>query len=47
MPKGKNPAETASHHTPDFYIDESGFVLGMKAMSNLTIDYMEINKKNK
>jgi amidohydrolase len=45
MPKGKNPAETASHHTPDFYIDESGFVLGMKAMSNLTLDYMEMNAK--
>ncbi len=45
MPKGKNPTETASHHTPDFYIDESGFVLGMKAMSNLTLDYMEINSK--
>jgi hypothetical protein len=29
-----------SHHTPDFYIDESGFVLGMKAMTNLTVDYM-------
>jgi len=43
MPKGKNPTETASHHTPDFYIDESGFVLGMKAMSNLTLDYMEMN----
>jgi len=45
MPKGKNPAETASHHTPDFYIDEGGFVLGMKAMSDLTIDYMEMNAK--
>ena len=45
MPKGKNPTETASHHTPDFYIDESGFVLGMKAMSNLTLDYMEMNAK--
>ncbi|RBN50274.1 amidohydrolase [Flavobacterium psychrolimnae] len=45
MPKGKNPAETASHHTPDFYIDEGGFVLGMKAMSELTIDYMEMNAK--
>ncbi|MFV8368134.1 amidohydrolase [Flavobacterium sp. LB2R40] len=45
MPKGTNAAETASHHTPDFYIDESGFVLGMKAMSNLTLDYMEINAK--
>jgi amidohydrolase len=45
MPKGKNPLETASHHTPDFYIDEGGFVLGMKAMSDLTIDYMEMNSK--
>lgn len=45
MPKGKNSSETASHHTPDFYIDESGFVLGMKAMSDLTIDYMEMNTK--
>jgi amidohydrolase len=45
MPKGKNSLETASHHTPDFYIDEGGFVLGMKAMSDLTIDYMEMNAK--
>jgi metal-dependent amidase/aminoacylase/carboxypeptidase family protein len=26
-PKGKPISETAPHHTPDFYIDESGFVL--------------------
>lgn len=44
MPKGKDPRETASHHTPDFFIDESGFVLGVKAMSNLVVDYMEIKK---
>lgn len=43
MPKGKNVADTASHHTPDFYIDESGFVLGIKALTNLTVDYMEMN----
>lgn len=43
MPKGKIASETASHHTPDFYIDESGFVLGIKTMSNLTLDYMEMN----
>jgi amidohydrolase len=47
MPKGKNASETASHHTPDFYIDEGGFVLGMKAMTNLTLDYMEMNAKKK
>ncbi|MBC7744266.1 MAG: amidohydrolase [Flavobacterium sp.] len=45
MPKGKDPKKTASHHTPDFFIDESGFKLGVKALTNLTLDYMEMNKK--
>jgi len=40
-PKGKSESQTAPHHTPDFYIDESGFVLGMKSMASLVIDYME------
>ncbi|WP_375578054.1 amidohydrolase [Marivirga tractuosa] len=29
------------HHTPDFYIDESGMITGVKAFINLTLDYME------
>ncbi|TDB65171.1 amidohydrolase [Arundinibacter roseus] len=41
MPKGKKPSEAAPHHTPDFYIDESGMLLGVKALSRLTVDYME------
>ncbi len=45
MPKGKKSEEMPSHHTPDFYIDESGFVLGMKTMANLTVDYMEMHSK--
>ena len=28
------------HHTADFYIDESGFAPGVKALCNLTLDYM-------
>ncbi len=44
-PKGKPISETAPHHTPDFYIDESGFLLGMKVLSNLTVDYMEMQSK--
>lgn len=40
MPKGKDPLKTAAHHTPDFFIDESGFSLGVKALCNLTLDYM-------
>jgi len=31
------------HHTPDFYIDESGMITGVKAFINLTLDYMEKN----
>ncbi|HNP18350.1 MAG TPA: amidohydrolase [Fulvivirga sp.] len=41
MPKGKDPKETASHHTPDFFIDDSGFVTGINAMVNLVLDYMD------
>ncbi len=40
MPKGTHPLDAAPHHTPDFYIDESGFVTGVKAMTQLTLDYM-------
>jgi amidohydrolase len=40
MPKGQDPLKTAAHHTPDFYIDESGFSLGVKALCNLTLVYM-------
>jgi len=39
---GKAPGrEAAGHHTPDFYIDESGMKLGVRAMSNLVIDYID------
>jgi amidohydrolase len=40
-PKGKPEGQTAPHHTPDFYIDEGGFVLGMKSMASLVVDYMD------
>ena len=45
MPKGGDPLKAPSHHTPDFFIDESGFTLGIKALANLAIDYMEQAKK--
>jgi amidohydrolase len=40
MKPGENPVNVAAHHTPDFYLDESGFSLGVKAFCNLTLDYM-------
>ena len=36
------PASTSvSHHTPDFYVDESGMKLGVRTLLHLTIDYMD------
>ena len=41
MPKGKKSEDAAPHHTPDFFIDESGLLLGVRALSRLTVDYLE------
>lgn len=40
MKKGMSPFDAAPHHTPDFFIDESGFPLGVKTMCRLALDYM-------
>ncbi len=45
MPKGGDPKTAPSHHTPDFFIDESGLKLGVNALTNLTLDYMEMQGK--
>ena len=36
----KGNTEAYPHHTPDFYIDESCLLLGVKAMTQLTFDYL-------
>ena len=45
LPKGKDPKTAAPHHTANFFIDDSAFKTGVKAMCNLVFDYMEMNKK--
>ncbi|RYZ47279.1 MAG: amidohydrolase, partial [Chitinophagaceae bacterium] len=42
MPTGKDPAQTGAHHTPDFYVDESGMQTGIKAFLYLVTDYMKM-----
>lgn len=37
--------DATGHHTPDFYIDESGFIYGVKSFVELTIDYINNNQK--
>ncbi|TKC03416.1 amidohydrolase [Pedobacter cryotolerans] len=44
MPKDQDPLKAPSHHTPDFFLDESGFTLGVKALCNLTFDYLGMKK---
>lgn len=34
--------EAPAHHTPDFYVDDAGMITGIKAMSRLVVDYMEM-----
>ena len=43
---GMAPGTTESypHHTPDFLIDDAGMQLGVKAMTELTLDYLNTTK---
>ncbi|NVO83951.1 amidohydrolase [Hymenobacter terrestris] len=40
MPVGKDPATTAPHHTAGFFVDESGFTLGVRTLATLALDYL-------
>lgn len=42
MKKGQDPKTTPSHHTPDFYIDDSQLDVGVKAFSNIVFDYARL-----
>ncbi|NNK86872.1 MAG: amidohydrolase [Flavobacteriaceae bacterium] len=39
-PLDVSTAESAPHHTPDFYIDEGGLLLGVRTFLQLTYDYL-------
>lgn len=45
-PPDVEPSKAPSHHTPDFMIDEKGFIVGLKAMLNVTLEYMFLPTKN-
>jgi amidohydrolase len=40
MPADQNMETVPAHHTPDFMIDERGMLPGLKAMLQVTLDYM-------
>lgn len=45
MPKGNDPATAPAHHTADFFIDESGFDVGVKAFCEIVFKYAASKKK--
>jgi amidohydrolase len=40
MPPDMDPEDAPSHHTPDFFIDESGMQYGVKAYAQVAADYL-------
>jgi amidohydrolase len=40
-PRGSDLSKVAFNHSPRFYIDESGLSLGVRALANLTVDYLD------
>ena len=44
-PSNVPEAQAADHHTPDFFVDDSGLGLGVKAMTALTLHYMKTNPR--
>src|SRR5205814_9856030 len=40
-PANQTPEEAASNHSPLFFVDESGLVLGVKALSHVAVDYLK------
>ncbi len=43
-PPDKDPSKAPSHHTPDFMMDEASMVTGVRALLNVTFDYMYMSK---
>jgi amidohydrolase len=39
-PKGADLTKVAYNHSPRFYVDESALLLGVRALTHLTLDYM-------
>ena len=39
-PRGQDPATAAQNHSPLFFADESALPVGVRALTNLTLDYL-------
>lgn len=46
-PDGQDPATAAPNHNPNFFVDESALVVGTRAMSAVTIQFLETGKQGR
>ncbi len=44
-PKGTDMSKVAYNHSPRFFVEDSAMKLGVRALLNLTLDYMESSQK--
>ena len=42
-PPGVDPAQAASNHSPRFFVDEAGLLLGVRSLAHLAVDWLEAN----
>jgi amidohydrolase len=40
-PRDRDPKAAPANHSPLFYVDESALLVGLRAMTRLTCDYLE------
>ncbi|MBC5768610.1 hypothetical protein [Ramlibacter albus] len=40
---GIDPTKTYSNHSPKFMVDEDALLLGLRALTHVTCDYLEAN----
>ena len=43
-PHGTDPKKAAPNHSPRFYVDEAGLVLGVRTLAHLACDYLEAKR---
>jgi amidohydrolase len=45
VPKGQDPATAPRNHSPSFFADEAALPVGVRALSNLALDWLAQNAK--
>jgi amidohydrolase len=44
VPRNQNPADAAPNHSPDFFVDEGALIVGVRALSMVTVNYLATSK---